>query len=132
MKFLYWGVGILALCLVLCLVTTSVLSQDAETAATILEKARGAAEAGDFDAAARLTAQAKEFWESRRGFFGMVLRHAEADQVNSAFRALLAYAENRCTEEFEPTCAELIEQIRHLSEMEAPHYYNILCSGPPL
>lgn len=131
MRFFYWGVGILLLCLALCIVSTSLLSRDTQTAAAILQEAQNAAEAGDFVSAARLTGQAREFWESRRGFFGMVVRHAEADQINTTFRALQSYAEQGVRGEFAPTCAGLIEQIRHLAEMEAPHYYNILAAVGP-
>lgn len=131
MKHLYVGAAILALCLALCTTTTALLSRDVGKAAAALERAEQAAALGDFDSAAQLTAQAQRFWESRRGFFGMVLRHSEADQVNASFRALLVYARNHCAEEFGPNCAALIGQIQHLSEMEMPYYYNILAASGP-
>lgn len=85
-----------------------------------MEQAAERADRRDFQAAAQLVARTRDFWERHHGFFGIALRHAESDTINSTFRELLEYAENECTEEFEPTCADLIAQIRHLSDMEKP------------
>lgn len=126
MKYLYLGAGILALGLALCIVSTAALGRQTDRAAALLDQALEAADRGDFDAAEVRTRRAMDLWERHKGFFGMILRHDEADQVTSTFRALAEYAKNHCAEEFSPTCAQLLAQIRHLSEMEAPHYYNIL------
>ena len=107
MRYLYWGIAILALCLILCVVCTALLGVYTQEVTAVLERARDAASAGDFDAAARLAVRAQCIWESHRGFFGMTLRH-------------------HIQEEFEPVCADLIEQIQHLYEMEMPYFYNIL------
>ena len=131
MRYFYIGLAILLLCLALCFTVTAVLDHYTEEAASLLEQAAERADRGDFQAAAQLVARTRDFWEQHHGFFGIALRHAESDTINSTFRELLEYAENECTEEFEPTCADLIAQIRHLSDMEKPYYYNILAAGPP-
>ena len=112
MKHLATGVVILLLCLAICFTSLAVLDRWTTHATSQLEQALEMAD--------------REYWRRRRGFFGMVLRHTEADQVNSTFRQLVEYAQNGCAEEFEPTCADLIEQINHLCDMEKPYYYNVL------
>lgn len=126
MKHLLMGVSILLLCLGLCIVSISVLDRWTTHAVTQLDRAMALADQELFDEAELLVNETWEFWRKRRGFFGMVLRHAESDQVNSTFRQLVEYAQNGCTEEFEPTCADLMEQINHLCNMEKPYYYNVL------
>ena len=126
MKHLATGVVILLLCLALCFTSLAVLDRWTTHATSQLEQALELADREYFDEAEALVTETWEFWRRRRGFFGMVLRHAEADQVNSTFRQLVEYAQNGCSEEFEPTCADLIEQINHLCDMEKPYYYNVL------
>ena len=126
MKHLATGVVILLLCLAICFTSLAVLDRWTTHATSQLEQALELADREYFDEAEALVTETWEFWRRRRGFFGMVLRHAEADQVNSTFRQLVEYAQNGCSEEFEPTCADLIEQINHLCDMEKPYYYNVL------
>ena len=125
MRPLVLGLGLLLLCLALCLTATLLLNRFTDHAAAALETARKLAADGDYPAAAAQVRAAWRYWEARRGFFGVVLRHAEADGVHGSFRRLLAYGENAVAQEFAPACAELIAEIRHLAEAERPHYYNV-------
>ena len=128
MKPLAVGAGILLACLALCIGMLALLDHYTGEAAGQLEEARRLANAGQFDEATAAVEAVWAQWQERRGFFGIVLRHDEADQVHTTFRQLVEYGRNGTVEEFEPTCADLIEQIRHLSDMEKPRYYNVLAA----
>lgn len=125
MRPLIVGAALLALCLALCAGAVTLLGRYTEEAAEALESAQAMADRGDYRGAAEQVRAAWETWEGRRGFCGVVLRHAEADTVHAGFRRLLSYGENAVEEEFQPACAELIAQLRHLAEAERPHYYNV-------
>lgn len=132
MKYLYVGIAILALCLALCVTTTCMLTRYTKEASQMLEEAQTHAAQAQYDAATRLVSQSNKLWKRHHGFFGIILRHDEADDVNAMYQRLLAYAEEESSEEFLPTCAELIQRIHHLADMELPHYYNVLshCAAP--
>ena len=131
MTHFYVGLGILLLCLALCTVSVCVLQGAAEQTTALLEQAMELGNQQRFDEAEPLTDRALELWNAHRGFFGVILRHDEADEVNAAFEELQEYARNGCVEEFEPTCARLIEQIHHIADMELPLYYNVLAVPAP-
>ena len=129
MKYLWIGAALLALCMVVCTVSTAVLDRDTAWAVCRLEDARQQADAGHLSSACTLVMEAQEFWQSRRGYWGVFLRHSETDEINAVFQQLAAYAQAGCAEEFSPTCAGLIARIRHLADMEKPRYYNVLTCG---
>ena len=130
-KYLLTGVGILLLCLLLCMAVISVLNSYTAYALSLLEQAQDAARQGEFSVAEDCVSGTLAFWEDHRGFFGVVVRHAEADQINTTFHALREAARMESAEEFLPACADLMEQIRHLSDMEQPRYANILTITTP-
>ena len=130
MKFLYIGLALLLACLVFCISTTVALDHYTSQASQQLETALELSQAGDLSTALKLVAEAQALWDRHHGFWGVILRHAEADEINAVFQELVAYARNNCKEEFEPTCANLIERIHHLSDMEKPYYYNIFTGCP--
>lgn len=125
MKYLYTGLGILIVCLVLCTVSTATLDRCTAEAASQLEQARLLGEAGAYEQAAHWVEKASEGWEKRMGFFGIILPHDQLDRVDNAFRKAQAYAQEENNGEFVPICAELIDTLLNLSETERPHYYNV-------
>ena len=125
MKHLFIGIGILLLCLALCLTVTVILDRHTESAADLLEEALEEADHGSWESAAATVSKARTFWDDHRGFWGVALRHAEVDSVDSAFAQLTVHVNSR-SEDFAATCADLIRQIRHLYHSEQPAYYNIL------
>lgn len=125
MKYLYTGLGILLVCLVLCAVATVTLDRCTAEAASQLEQARLLGEAGAYEQAARWVEKASDGWEKRMGFFGIILPHDQLDKVDGAFRKAQAYAQGENTGEFGPICVELIDTLLNLSETERPHYYNV-------
>lgn len=126
MKYFYTGIIILALCLALCITCVGLLSRYAGETSALIAQAQHSADSDDFDAAEAYIRRAYALWDSHSGFFRIILRHEGADEVSATFLELIEYAQNDCTEEFEPSCAMLIQQIRDLVDLEQPHYYNIL------
>lgn len=125
MKHLLIGIGILLLCLALCLTVSAILERNTETVAVLLEQALEEARRGSWEAAAASVLEARAFWDDHRGFWGVALRHAEVDSADSSFAQLTVHVQNG-SEEFEAACTDLIRQIRHLLRSEQPAYYNIL------
>lgn len=125
-KFLVLGCFLLIFCLVACLGSVFALQHYADQTTAMLERAKDAAHVSDYETALVIVEEAGDYWQSHQGFFGMVLRHDEADGVFSDFEALAEYARYAIEEEFASNCAELIAQIEHIVEMEWPHLYNIL------
>ena len=125
MKHLIIGIGILLLCLALCLTVTAVLDRCTGRAAELLETSLAAGRAGNWDAAGAALSEARDYWYRRRGFWGVALRHGEVDAVESLFAQLTVQARGG-SEDFFVSCADLIRQIRHLCRSEYPAYYNIL------
>lgn len=125
MKYLYTGLGILVVCLVLCVVATATLDRCTSEAASQLEQARLLGEAGAYEQAASWVEKASDGWEKRMGFFGIILPHDQLDRVDNAFRKAQAYAQDENIGEFGPICVELIDTLLNLSETERPHYYNV-------
>lgn len=125
MKHLVIGIGILLLCLVLCLTVSAILGRYTDHVTGLLEETLDAGQNGDWDDAGEALDAAWEFWNGQRGFFGVALRHAEVDAVDGAFSQLRIHVRSG-SEDFAATCADLIQQIRHLFRSELPSYYNIL------
>jgi len=125
-KHLYAALAILLVCLILCFTVVERLDRYTSRTAETLEQARTAGSSGDFGEAARQVREAFSFWDEKKGFFGMALRHNDLDSINEAFCELRAYAEGENEDEFAPACAGLIARIRHIAEMEKPYYYNVL------
>ena len=97
---------------------------------SLLEAGFSYGEAGRFSQAADHVRQAQALWDAHTGFWGVVLRHTEADQALTGFQSALLYAETQEESEFLSACAQLIASIRHIAEMELPHYYNVLTKLP--
>jgi len=125
-RHLYAALAILLACLILCLTVVGRLDRYTSGTAETLERAREAGASGDFGEAAERVREAFSFWDGKKGFFGMALRHSDLDSINEAFCELRAYAEGANGDEFAPACAGLIARIRHIAEMEKPYYYNVL------
>lgn len=125
MKHLIIGVGILLLCLALCLTVTAILGQYTDRLVGMLEQALEDAREGDWASAGAALQDAEDFWNRHRGFWGVALRHAEVDTVDSFFAQLTVHVKTG-SEDFASTCTDLIRQIHHLEQSERPAYYNIL------
>lgn len=130
MKHLFIGIGILLLCLALCLTVNAILGRYTQHVEELLVQSLEAAQGDDWEAADAALSQARDFWNHHRGFWGVALRHAEVDTVDSFFAQLTVHVQSG-SDDFASTCADLLRQIRHLCRSEQPAYYNILAAAKP-
>ena len=56
----------------------------------------------------------------------MVLRHDEVDAVSVGFASLQQYAQAESRGDFAAACAELIERVQRIRQMQLPLVSNIL------
>lgn len=69
---------------------------------------------------------AKKSWEKRESLLGMLLRHNEVDSVHGELSRLEAYAKSWDQDDLQSTCAALIQELKHIGEMEWPTVQNIM------
>ncbi len=126
LKQLWFGLGILAALLAVCLGALCLLgSKNAQTAA-LLSQAQAAGARGDSAAAYQYSQQAKACWETHAGFIDIMMSHEETDDIHREFSDLLVFAEAGDREEFLSSCGRLLVMVNHLTEMERPLWRNIL------
>ena len=70
--------------------------------------------------------RAAAIWKRHGDYFGTVLRHDEIDGVAGEFARLDVTVRAGDWDEFLPSCAALLETLRHIREMELPYFFNIL------
>lgn len=81
---------------------------------------------GDFENAADAVLAAGQRWHANERFFDVVLRHDEVDAVSVAFSSLHQYALVEDSDDFAACCAELIERVQRIRQMQLPLVSNIL------
>lgn len=95
-------------------------------AASYVEQAQQSAQEGDMDAAHLQIQRAQQVWDLRRGLYGAMMRHQEADEITMDFAAAEVNAGLERREEFLVLCAQLLTELHHIADMERPRLYNIL------
>lgn len=91
-----------------------------------LAQAEAAAESGDWKAAGQLTLEAQDRWERSAGYLYTVLRHADTDQVDIKFQAVLEWIECEEDGEYSSANAELMAQLALIAGMEQLTIKNLL------
>ena len=92
----------------------------------MLEKAVEQGRGGDFAGAENTLKSAEADWDRHADFYGVVLSHAETDDILRAFSSLREYARLGDQDDFLSGCAELARTLEHLREMELPLAKNVL------
>lgn len=126
MKHLWIALITLTVLLAVSLFSLHLLDASTQTVVSSLELAQQCAEEDDYTGALYYIQCAEEDWEKTESLFGVLLDHAETDEITFLFSALHVCAEQPVREEFRYRCAELIAMLEHIAEMEKPYYYNIL------
>lgn len=128
MRRLYAALGLLALLAVLCGIHTVHLSRFTGQLTDLLTQAQELVERDDWEAAARLTREAKGRWTDHEGYLHTTLRHADIDAILISFDEALAYltGDERQPAEYAAANARLITQIQLLIEAELPTLTNLL------
>lgn len=122
MKHFVLALTLLALIVGASLLAGHSLARQNDAVTAPLEQALDAARAGDAALARRLAAEASKRWERALPCFSSLLGHEELDVVTHGF-ARLHEAED---DDFRALCAELLEQLAHLRELDRPLLKNIL------
>lgn len=126
MKRLWGSLVLLVVILLACIGTTVTVNAFSEKAIFYLEEATQSGRHENFDRAQICCNAAAEVWTQNASILGALLRHSEADVVETGLMKLMAYAETEDKDEFLALCAELIHDIRHVRDMELPLLRNIL------
>lgn len=128
MKRLYVSVGLIVLLAVLCGVHTLYLGRFTDGLTELLTQAQEQVERGDWDAAARLTRQAREQWVDNDGYLHITLRHTDIDAILVSFDEALAFlqANEHQSAEYAAVNSKLLTQLALLIEAELPTITNLL------
>ena len=106
MKHLWIGIGILSLLLTLGIVSNVAANLTLRESETLLQQAACAI----FRCLVLL----------------IMMSHTLIDEVDTSFSNLRTYGEEDEATEYRASCRELILQLRHLRDMDIPHYYHFL------
>ena len=117
---------ILALALSFCIISSNAIRTACSETLALLQRAQKAVKREDFDTAQPLLRKAEQNWSDHERFFGIVLRHDEADDVMKDFASLKQYAATQDLDEYLATAASLMATIEHISNMALASYHNIL------
>lgn len=126
MKHLILALVILGLLLAFSAGSVIQVSDIANHTTTLLRQAQEQERAGRSQAARQTLSEAVHYWNSKETFLCIVLRHEQVDTVTETLAKLNAYANSEDQDDFYSTCAELLEELNHLSQMELPLPKNIL------
>jgi hypothetical protein len=126
MKHFLIALATLALTLGFCLYTTISVRADMALTKSYLSEAVEQGRRKDFNGAAQSLRLAEEDWDRHSDFYGVVLSHAETDDILRAFASLREYARLGDQDDFLSGCAELARTVDHLREMELPLAKNVL------
>lgn len=126
MKHLWFGVGLLAVLLVVSLALGGVLEDAHQPSAKDLEKAAEAAMDENWALASALQARAKKQWQKHRNLSAVLVNHEPLQQIEADFSALERYAACRDDAAFCATCAQLAQQLRSLPETHSLTLWNLL------
>lgn len=110
----------------LCLWSGSAVCRCVDELTAPLSEVAANAESENYPEAAEAAQDAKALWLSHADLLGALLRHDEADSVESGLCALIQYANVGDKDEVLAHCAELLQQIEHIRQMELPLLKNIL------
>lgn len=128
MKRICVSLGLIAVLAVLCGVHTVYLGRFTGRLTGLLTQAQEQVEQGDWEAATRLTRQAKEQWAGHEGYLHIMLRHADTDAILVSIDEALAFLQGREHQpaEYAAVNARLITQLTLLLEAELPTVTNLL------
>lgn len=126
MKYFWMPAAVLGLLLAASLWNAAAIRRDAAPWVETLAQAREAASREDWDAALRLVRRTRKTWEERRGWLHVVAAHDELEAADALFASAESFAEERDAAEFRAEVAELIAQLRVVTEMQQLTLRNVL------
>lgn len=91
-----------------------------------LRSAVSAAQEEDWATAEKLTEEAARRWERCRSFTASVADHAPMESIDSGFAQVLAFLQQRDTEEFAAACAFLARSVQAMADSHSIVWWNFL------
>lgn len=125
-KRFYFGVGILALFLVLGLLTMKYMDKTNAGVVQTLEQAAQAAQAGDIARGRELADTARQRWKDGRRTVAAMADHKPMDEIDALFAQMEQYAVTGSEANFGACCARLAERIRSVADDHSLTWWNIL------
>lgn len=125
MKQILIAVVTLALTLAFCLFSSWFVREQAGLTLGELRLAQVQAGRDDFENAADAVLAASQRWHKNERFFDTTLRHDDVDGVSAGFASLHQYALAENRDDFAASCAELIEKLQRIRQMQLPLISNI-------
>ena len=126
MKYFYIPCAILALILALSLFNAETMGGYVADWCEELTAAQTAADSGDWADAEHQIRTVHEAWDEKQSYFHIVSVHAELDEAEALLAKSLSFARDQDDAEFRANTAELITQLRLLSEIQEISIKNIL------
>lgn len=126
MKYFYIPCAILALILSLSLLNAKAMDNYVTGWCEELNAAQEAAEGGNWAEAEHLIRSVHDVWDEKQSYFHIVSVHAELDEAEALLAKSLSFARDQDDAEFRANTAELITQLRLLSEIQEISIKNIL------
>ncbi len=126
MKKILWACAMLVLLTAFCWWTSWRVERLCGKTAEYLEQAETQVLLGDYPAAEALLEDSSALWERHELFFGMALRHTEADGVSILLPGLQEACRQKDGQEYLLRTRELSATLRQLSRIEQPYLFNIL------
>lgn len=126
MKYFYIPCAILALILSLSLLNAKAMDNYVTDWCEELNAAQEAAEGGYWAEAEHLIRSVHDVWDEKQSYLHIVSVHAELDEAEALLAKSLSFARDQDDAEFRANTAELITQLRLLSEIQEVSIKNIL------
>lgn len=122
----WYGVGVLAVLLVLGFWVAWSMKNTHEPIAACLEQAAQAAAAGDMAQGAAFVEKAKAIWQKRRELTAAVADHNPMEEIDSLFAQLESYASAGYGVEFAAWCRRTAQLVAAVGEAQRLTWQNLL------
>ena len=126
MKYFYIPCSILVLILSLSLLNARLMERSTDEWCDMLTQAQEAAAQDDWTKAGQILSDIHNAWDEKQSYFHIVSVHAELDEAEALLAKSLSFALDQDDAEFRANTAELITQLRLLSEIQEVSIKNIL------
>lgn len=126
MKAFYIPAGLLAVILGFALWTSQYVEQRTAHWTALLEETEHLAQQEDWEKAEKHLEKAYADWDSSQTFFHTIMEHDELDEAENLFSGAFAVCQEEDSADFHMLLAQLMGQIRLLSETQSLSIKNVL------
>lgn len=126
MKYFWIGTAILALLLTLGVTSNIASGLILRKSEALLRQADEAVGRNELQKALEKSRQAEEEWSKGKKMLHITMTHTLLDEVDASFSNLDTYGEEEERTEYRVCCRELLLKLRHIRDMDIPHYYHFL------